>query len=127
MIKTTMTTPPSTHVHAARPAAVFAIRETYTYTNRAYCDLCGAEVQDAPTYECGDGVRWSTEDNRIAETHVSLIQGTWERKDGSPGRVKHTTVHLCPQCFTTRLLPWLRQHGAQPSVLRCDTEDEDSA
>jgi hypothetical protein len=91
--------------------------------NIAYCDLCGRhEERGRPTYECGDGVRWNTTENAIAETHIHCVTGTWERKDGSDGRVKHVSVHLCPACFTTRLVPWLTAQGVTPSILRCDTQ-----
>jgi hypothetical protein len=99
------------------------IRVEHENVNIAFCDLCGRREQGLSAYyDCDDGVRWNTTENAIAETHIHCVTGTWERKDGSDGRVKHVSVHLCPACFTTRLVPWLKQQGAVPSVLRCDTQ-----
>jgi len=90
--------------------------------NIAYCDLCSArEEPESAVFDCDHGVRWIPKGNTIAETHISCVTGQWERKDGSSGRVKHIDFHLCVQCFATKLVPWMAQQGAKPSVLRCNT------
>lgn len=89
----------------------------------AYCDLCEAREEGPGMIGQDTTVGWSMEENRVADTHVCCIEGTWERKGGRPGRVKRTEFHLCPTCFTTKLVAWMRSLGAKPSIWRHDSDD----
>lgn len=61
------------------------------------CDICGATISPGP-YE-------------VEETEVSMKVGTSYPEGGSSIT---TEVDLCQKCFTEKLIPWLRSHGAEP-------------
>lgn len=100
-------------------------RGTVRATERhyAYCDLCGAREEGPGTVLQDTAVGWSMEENGVADTHLCCVEGTWERRGGGPGRVKRTEFHLCPTCFRTKLVAWMRTQGAKPSVWRHNSDD----
>jgi hypothetical protein len=91
--------------------------------NRAYCDLCGQSEHDEHIRADPSGTGWSPDANRVSETHISWLDGHWERADLSVGRVKRVEYHVCPTCFRTKLMPWFRSQGAKPSIWRHDSDD----
>ena len=68
------------------------------------CDLCGVESKKS---DWGAGVY------EINETEIKI---TIKRQAGSNfpecGRVEEYETDLCPDCFKSRLVPWLRSQGA---------------
>lgn len=91
---------------------------------RAYCDLCGASERTETDLTDTHAIGWSPDENRVAETHLSCLQGLWWRRDGLAGRVKRVEFHVCPTCFMHKLVPWFRSQGVSPSVWRHDSDDE---
>ena len=78
-------------------------------SNRAvevHCDLCQAKGE--PTYEGDESNEWTTEAsaNNISETTLVMRLG-WGCLDGGSS-VQHR-VDICPECFTDKLLPWLKE------------------
>ena len=69
------------------------------------CDLCGRKAKR-------DG--WESSCFEVNETEVEVTvrqkEGTNYPECGSGTKI---VVDLCPQCFTGRLVPWLREQGAQ--------------
>jgi hypothetical protein len=62
------------------------------------CDLCKEKIE---TKEC-----WAIQDVEIqCRTGMSYPEG---------GFGECTEVDLCPDCFNSKLLPWLRSQGAEP-------------
>jgi hypothetical protein len=79
------------------------------------CDLCGASIPC--TFVASDGsVDW-TGGYEVANTTVSLTEGF--RYDGN-GHLEFRAYHLCPNCFKTKLEPWLVAQGAAPTLHETD-------
>lgn len=82
------------------------VEETITHERvvARVCDLCGFEGTDdwnAGTY--------SVNDTEVKVT-VHQREGT-ECWDGGGGT--EFDVDICPECFKCRLVPWLREQGAE--------------
>ena len=73
------------------------------------CDLCAAE---SDVDEC-----WEESDFVHGATKIEL-----EEREAHPhgGHLTETAFHICPACFKTRLMPWMAQQKAQPSVSKSD-------
>lgn len=69
------------------------------------CDLCGAETKNS---------NWGTSFNEINNVEISV---TINQQEGAayPEGVFGTefNVDLCPTCFKTTLIPFLREKGAK--------------
>lgn len=65
------------------------------------CDLCGdsSEFSD-----------WSNEQYGVDEVTVKYVSGFRYPEDTF---LTNTEVDLCPTCFESRLIPWLRSQGAE--------------
>ena len=70
---------------------------TRTAVYRVTCDLCGQEIQR--------GRRGNAE-----EVEVKHRTGSAYPEGGSGEEV---SVDMCASCFDTKLVPWLREQGAQ--------------
>ncbi len=69
------------------------------------CDLCGKQVPvDDWTHSEGDSGQF-----RIARTRVSLREGYVYPEGGSGEEVEYD---ICPECFKTKLIPWIESQGA---------------
>lgn len=76
------------------------------------CDLCGMESKscdwDAGLYE-------------VNETEIKI---TMKQKEGSSypegGSGTKYEIDLCPECFTQRMIPWLKSEGA--NIEECEWE-----
>lgn len=84
-----------------RPACTFdALVETK-------CDLCGKTT----TREWKDGSFDAT------ETEVRLRTGSSYPEGGSGDE---TTIDICPACFTSKLIPWVKSQGGEPTTKEWD-------
>ncbi len=68
------------------------------------CDLCKEKIEIKE--------HWAIQDVKIqCRTGMSYPEG---------GFGEYTEVDLCPDCFNSRLLPWLRSQGAEPHQRKWD-------
>lgn len=77
---------------------------TVTRVKALKCELCGKQT---PNGENGDKSKGAAD---VDEVTIERRKG-WS-VDGSAD-FQHTIVDLCPDCFTNKLLPWLRSMGAE--------------
>jgi hypothetical protein len=75
------------------------------------CDLCGTE-QGGAYWSDFDGVNWAPEAYGVERVAVQYGSGS-HYPEGGFG--KTVGVHMCPTCFTDRLVPWLESQGAEMS------------
>lgn len=73
------------------------------------CDLCGKESRQRAGW--GNGLY------EVAEVTIEYKAGYAYPDDWSHDT---TVIDLCPDCFTTRLMPWLREQGVMPRVETTD-------
>jgi hypothetical protein len=73
------------------------------------CDICGADSN-------GDE-NWAAKEFEQASTTIQLDERV-SYPDG--GHSKDITFHLCPECFKSKLVPWLDTQGAKPSIGEAD-------
>jgi hypothetical protein len=73
-----------------------------------FCDICG---RAAPSR----GVRgeWGEDSYAVAEVEVSMAMGSSYPEGGSS---TVTEFDICPECFSSKVIPWLREQGASPRV-----------
>lgn len=78
------------------------------YHDFTQCDLCGARTNNwdwpNPT---------SKADCAYAETAVSMEVGS---RYPDMGDYTKTSYHICPDCFTAKLMPWFKAQGAEPTI-----------
>jgi hypothetical protein len=65
------------------------------------CDLCGAELPEERGYE-------------VRRVEVRAEVGTCYPEGGEH---EVTEFDLCSRCFFERLVPWMKEQGAEPQVL----------
>ena len=68
------------------------------------CDLCGKE------FKVWDSDSWSDTAGVISETHLSIKEGSDFRCEGYYTLI---TIDICPDCFKTKLIPWLVEEGVK--------------
>jgi hypothetical protein len=73
------------------------------------CDLCKKE---------STGTDWSKEYYEECETVIKYRQGINYGMDGGYGT--ETTVDICPDCFASKLIPWLELQGVKPEAKKWD-------
>ena len=78
---------------------------TSTHCVRVLCDLCGIAGRDGG-WDCGNYEFDKTE----LQVKVSAKKGKCYPDDYYG---KKFVVDLCPDCFRSKLLPWLRSQGAE--------------
>lgn len=72
---------------------------TKIVVEKVTCDLCGSEI--AP------------KGYNIDEIIVSHVTGCSTPDGGYGDRIEYD---LCGKCFDTRLVPWLKENGAEPRL-----------
>lgn len=73
------------------------------------CDLCGLLAES--------GENWSNGHCKVNETEVRIREGT-SHSDGGCGT--ETTIDICPQCFKTKLIPFIESQGGSATVTEWD-------
>ena len=77
------------------------VKEVLTSTT---CDLCKGKIETKEYY--------ATQDVKVeCRTGMSYPEG---------GFGEYTEVDLCPDCFNSKLLPWLCSQGAEPRQTEWD-------
>jgi len=73
------------------------------------CDICGSASNADEN--------WAARDFHHASTAIHL-----EERESLPtgGHSRDVTYHLCPDCFKSKLMPWLESQGAKPGVSEAD-------
>ena len=73
------------------------------------CDVCGAESNSDEN--------WASKDFEHVTTVIKM-----EERESYPdgGHTRDMTYHICPACFKSKLIPWLENQGASPSVSEAD-------
>ena len=71
------------------------------------CDLCGKTTTK----------EWKGHSDDAAETEVRFKTGTIYPEGGSGDE---TTIDICPECFRTKLIPWVESHGGKPTTKEWD-------
>jgi len=82
------------------------IREC-TYVVSITCDLCQKNFTP----------NWSTGYYGVAETDIRYKEGS-NYPEGGNGT--ETTIDICPECFTQKLIPWVIEQGGKPTVTEWD-------
>ena len=66
------------------------------------CDLCGETNSKSET-------EWDTERFDIREVEIRMNIGNTYTDSGNG---EETRYHICPDCFTDKLMVWLKEQGA---------------
>lgn len=71
------------------------------------CDLCGKTTNN----------EWLKDSYDATETEVR-----WKTGENYPsgGSGETTTIDICPDCFETKLIPWVKEQGGEPTVKEWD-------
>jgi len=75
---------------------------TYFVVIRMKCDLCGRE-----STKPAQG--WEENSFQVEEIEISHRSGEQYPESGSGDKIE---IHLCPECFRNKLVPWLQSQGA---------------
>jgi hypothetical protein len=75
------------------------------------CDLCGRAGNPWGG--------WNTSTYDVAKTDVGMEMGTSYPDDY---HTTETVFDICPDCFTTKLIPWLKSQGAEPRIVGGDED-----
>lgn len=75
------------------------------------CDMCHVTVT---------GDTWAPDTFTIAETKVSYKHGTTAPYWDGGGEYTKLFIDICPSCFVSRLLPWLKTQGVSPHTEEVD-------
>jgi DNA-directed RNA polymerase subunit M/transcription elongation factor TFIIS len=69
------------------------------------CDLCGKRGNSE--------THWDTKSSDIREVDVMMQVG-----ESYPecGNAKETRYHICPECFESKLMVWLKEQGAKETM-----------
>lgn len=90
--------------------------KTVTYEHRklekVQCDLCK---------QTNNSLNWSKRPFDLDKTVTILHESGRNRYPEGGGEATLTEIDICPNCFTTKLLPWLVSQSVNPPV----TEIED--
>lgn len=80
---------------------------------KTVCDLCGAESKrDDWWYFYGH--RDPEDNGNLQETEVKVvIRYTHGTSYPEGGNGKEYSVDICPDCFRKKLIPWLKEQGAE--------------
>jgi len=71
------------------------------------CDLCGKTT----------ATEWKKNSGDATEVEVRLKTG-WSCPDGGSG--EETTIDICPDCYTSKLIPWVESQGGKPTKKEWD-------
>jgi hypothetical protein len=70
------------------------------------CDLCGK------TSAGNWSADWKENSYDATETEVRMRTGSNYHEGGNGDEI---TIDICPDCFTTKLIPWVKAHGGEPT------------
>lgn len=87
----------------------------YDATVSITCDLCKKEFTGASDWS--DEIKWSGDRHDESITAVRFKEG-YGYPDGGHYDVRE--YHVCPECFTGKLEPWLKIQGAEPTSREID-------
>lgn len=76
------------------------VRREETHLVEMKCDLCSATSRKDD---------WTTVSYEVNETEICLKEGDSCPEGGSGTEIE---VDICPECFKTKLIPWLESQGA---------------
>ena len=72
------------------------------------CDVCKAETTN----------EWKSRDTDEVKIEISMREGTIYRMtdgyDYNEGEGTKTHIDLCPDCFKSKLIPWIESQGGVP-------------
>lgn len=68
------------------------------------CDLCGRNSDS--------GEDWGKDVYDVEETEIRYTSG---HRYPDSGDTKTVEYHICPACFTGKLVPWMKSQGASPT------------
>lgn len=71
-------------------------------TDYIECEICKARTADEEN--------WGGKNFGVDEVTITLEKGKRYPEGGS---ITTTIIDLCPDCFRTKLLPWLQSQGGQ--------------
>jgi hypothetical protein len=71
-----------------------------TYLVEMKCDLCSGTSRNDD---------WTTGSYEVNETQIRWKEGDSYPEGGSGTEIE---VDICPECFKTKLIPWLESQGA---------------
>lgn len=76
-----------------------------TECTHAVCDMCGvAKTSEAPTSYSGE-CNWAKKAYEVMNTTVVMVQGDCYPEGGNECMIQ---AQVCPECFDTKLLPFIR-------------------
>ena len=81
---------------------------TYSVIKKVTCDLCGKESPDPEGSM--DSQSWDRNTFNVEETSLYLKEG---RTYPEAGTHEYLECDICPDCFKTKLVPWLEQQGVE--------------
>jgi hypothetical protein len=76
------------------------------------CDLCGAIARG--NNNGGEEVDWGIGTYEVSVSNVYFQSGNDIPMVGGEGAI--TLADICPECFKTKLIPWLNSQGANVHV-----------
>lgn len=71
------------------------------------CELCGNTTTN----------KWKTEAFDALEVEVKLKTGSSYPEGGFGEEI---TIDICPDCFMTKLVPWVKSNGGEPTTKEWD-------
>lgn len=80
-----------------------------TVVDSLRCDICHRKAE---------GDNWTKDMYDAAETVVRWKAGTSFPEGGSGAT---TEIDICPECFETKLIPWVESQGGKPEKKEWDT------
>jgi hypothetical protein len=78
------------------------------------CDLCKRRFENASP-STDETVAWTDNSKQRQETTVRLHDAEYDEYEYG-GRSKTVVFDICPDCFADRLVPWLKEQGADPNT-----------
>jgi hypothetical protein len=88
------------------------VPKTYKVLVERKCDLCGFKARN---------LDWNASCYEINETEISI---TIDHKEGEnyPESCNSTSwkIDMCPNCFKNKLIPWLKDQGANIKEIERD-------
>lgn len=73
------------------------------YIAKVTCDICGVDGKYRH-----EGAQWEKESYQTNETIILWKKGSNYPEGGSGDAYN---IHICPNCFEKKLMPWLRDQG----------------
>ena len=80
---------------------------TYEALVETKCDLCGKTTKS----------NWKDGSFDATETEIRMKTGSSYPEGGSG---EETEIDICPDCFTSKLIPWVQSQGGEPTTKEWD-------